>query len=227
MQGKQFWVDTLGKGWAMELKETLKSPYMKKLMNFISVQYAMNDVKPYQRDMFNAFKLCPWESLRIVIIGREPHISSNPNGLAFANHETSVFNNSSVCKIFDCLEKEYYEGSFYLDFDFELKHWARQGVLLLNRSLTVKEGAPGSHKKPWGKFNSAVLNSVNESKPATIFILWGKQAQALEPHIKKHNYVLKFDSPDKYAGTDKEWNCPNFKEADKILIELNNEKIKW
>ncbi len=227
MKGKQFWVDTLGKGWAMELKETLKSPYMDKLMKYLSIQYAMNNIKPYEKDIFNAFKLCPWESLRIVIIGKEPHINSRPNGLAFANHQYSPFNDSAVCKIFDCIEREYYPESLYLDFDFTLRHWADQGVLLLNRSLTVKDGAPGSHKKPWGKFISAVLNSVNESKPATIFMLWGKEAQLLEPHIKKHNYVLKFDNPDNYMESGKEWNCPNFKEANKILMELNNEKIKW
>lgn len=227
MNGKRFWVEKLGKSWAMELKETLKSPYMKKLMNYINVQYAMYDVMPYKDDIFKSFKLCPYDSLKIVILGNEPHINTLPNGLAYGNHVDSVFNSSSVGKIFDCIEREYYEGSFCLDFDFELKHWARQGILLLNRNLTVRKDSPGSHRKPWGKFNSAVLNIINESSPATIFMLWGKEAQALEPYIKKHNYVLKCESPDKYAGTDKDWHCDNFKKADEILTKLNGETIKW
>lgn len=227
MQGKRFWVDTLGKGWAMELKDTLRSPYMEKLMSFINIQYAMNDVIPYQKDIFNAFKLCPLGSLKVVIVGKEPRTDSKPNGLAFADRDSSVFSDSSICKIHSCLEREYYENNFYLGFDFELKHWARQGVLLLNRNLTVQECVPNSHKKQWNRFVSKVLNVINESNPATIFVLWGKQAQALEPSIKDHNYILKFDSPDNYIETNEEWNCSNFKEADKILMDLNGETIEW
>lgn len=227
MKKKQFWVDTLGEGWAMELKDVLKSPYMEKLLKYLSEEYKIYEVKPRKKDVFNAFKLCPWESLKIVIIGKEPHINTEPNGLAFGNHNFSLFNDVVTSLICDSVVKEYYSKYHYLDFDFTLKSWASQGILLLNRSLTARDSFLGTHKKPWGKFISAVLNSINESKSSTIFMLWGKEAQLLEPHIKKHNYVLKCDDPHDYIGTRKCWNCSNFKEANKILMKLNKEKIKW
>jgi len=227
--GKQFWVEELGEKWALQLKDTLKSPYATKLMDYISVQYAMNDIRPARKNVFKAFRACPWDSLKVVILGTEPSIASTANGLAFGDTYTSQFHSTSLTTIFDCVEREYYieDRRLNLDFDFSLEDWAKQGVLLLNRNLTSKKNVPRCYQKQWGTFNSAVLNAINEYKPGTIFILWGKEAQALEPHIKKTNYVLKFDEPGKYADKGKDWHCPNFKEANDILLKLNNEQIKW
>lgn len=221
---KQFWVDTLGKGWAIHLKEILNSPYGDKLMNFLEIEYAINNIVPKKEDIFKAYKLCPWESLKIVILGDVPQVSSEANGLAFGDSKNTMFRESSLCRLFECIERNYHDG-LCLDFDFTLENWAQQGVLLLNRSLTRRVENPTSHKKPWNKFVSATLNAVNEYAPGTIFILWGKQAQALAPHIKKHNYVLTYEQP--FSIKESSWNCPNFKEADKILINLYGEKIKW
>ena len=227
--GKQFWVKELGNKWALQLKDTLRSPYATKLMDFISVEYAMNDVHPARENVFKAFRACPWDSLKIVILGTEPHTASRASGLAFGDVYTSQFHSTALTTIFDCVEREYYINKDLLnfDFDFSLEEWANQGVLLLNRTLTVKKNLPRCHKKQWGKFNSAVLNAINDYKPGTIFILWGKEAQALEPHINKNNYVLKFDSPGEFGDKNKDWHCPNFKEANKILNDLNGQTINW
>ena len=228
--GKQFWVEELGEKWAMNLKDLLKTEYGDTtLMEFINIEYAMNPVAPVRNKLFEAFKLCPWDSLKIVILGSEPHIASNPNGLAYGDCFTSQFHSAQLTTVFDCIEKQYHacRGELYFDFDFTLEHWARQGVLLLNRSLSRRVNSPGSHKKPWGKFNSAVLNSINDYKPGTIFVLWGKEAQALEPHIKSHNYILKYDSPEEAFDKEVSWDCPNFKEIDNILKKLYGESITW
>jgi len=222
--GKQFWIDSLGKGWAMQLKDTLKSPYSNKLMEFIDTQYAMVKVYPHKDYIFSAFKLCPWENLKVVIIGDAPITIGSPNGLAYGNDASSMFFGPEVQKIYDCISVEYYSDSINLEFDFTLKEWAKQGVLLLNSSLT--RTSDGNHSKQWNKFINAVLNAINESAPGTVFMLWGNYRK-LKESISKNNYVLEYDSIESAIDKGTTWNCPNFKEADKILINLNNEKIKW
>lgn len=224
--GKRFWVKNLGKGWAMQLKDILKSKYSTKLMSFLATEYALNDIKPAKADVFDAFKMCPWESLKVVILGSEPCASTMPNGLAFGDKFESQFHSPTLCKIFECIEREYYDG-LHLNFDFTLEDWANQGVLLLNRSFTTRVHDDGAHKKPWGKFTSAVLNSIVENKPGTIFILWGKEAQLLAPYVKKNNHILTYDDPKEFVYPSKDWHCPNFREVNKLLVELNGSAIKW
>lgn len=225
--GKEFWVNELGTDWTLQLKETLRTPYANKLMEFVSVEYSMNKVVPLKEDIFRAFKLCSWKDVKVVILGLEPSLNCLPSGLAYGEKHIMDFHSITLCKIYDCVERVYYEGGFYLDFDFSLDHWAEQGVLLLNKSLTVRKGESKSHLKPWGKFVSATLNAVNDNTNGTIFILWGKEAQQLKPHINKNHYVLTFDDPQDYIDTGKDWNCPNFKEADKIMTDLYGKTIKW
>lgn len=221
-RGKQFWIKRLGKGWAMQLKSILKSPYETKLMNFLSTEYAMNEIVPIRSDVFNAFKLCPWDSVRVVIIGSGPSAGSQPNGLAYGDKFTTLFHSSQLCTIHECLEKE--RGGFYLDFDFTLENWAKQGVLLLNKCLTSRVHDQDSHRKQWGKFISEVLNVLNENKQGIIYVLWGKEMQLLKPHLEKNNHILTYSDPGIHANKGKLWRCPNFKEINKILI---NDKINW
>jgi uracil-DNA glycosylase len=226
--GKQFWTENLGIKWASQLKHVLKTPYATKLMNFIGTEYAMNECVPAKVDIFKAFKLCPWDSVRVVILDSKPHsYCYGANGLAYGDKYTSQFSSPSIGKIHECIEREYYDG-LHLDFDFSLEDWAKQGVLLLNAQLTVRKEDKGEHKKPWGKFISAVLNELNDYKPGTIYILWGKENQKLSPYLEKNNHVLTFDHPSTHCyPNNKDWHCTNFKEANKLLIEMNNEEIKW
>ena len=225
--GKQFWTEKLGTEWALRLKHILKSEYSKKLMRFIDTEYAMQDCQPVKADMFQAFKLCPWDSVRIVIVDYKPHTHCyGANGLAFGDKFDCQFQSPALGKIYDCIEREYYDG-LNLNFDTTLESWAKQGVLLLNRQLTTRVNDNGEHTKPWGKFISEVLNTMNEYKPGTIYFLWGKGNYVLKLHLEKNNYVLTFDHPSDFIYPSKDWHCPNFKEADEILYKLNKEKIEW
>ena len=143
--------------------------------------------------------------------------------MSFGDNFVSTFSSPDLCKIMDCVEREFYNG-LNLNFDFTLEDWASQGVLLLNRQLTIRKKDRGEHTKPWGKFISAVLNALSESKPGTIFILWGKENQKLAPYLEKNNHVLMFDHPNE---SNNDWHCPNFKETNKLLTELTKETIKW
>lgn len=225
---KQFWIDTLGKGWAIQLQETLKTEYgTSKLMGFVGAEYAINKVKPNKENIFKAFKLCPWESTRVVIIGKQPHRNVEAaNGLAYGNEFVTQFYSPVITRIFEQVEREFHNG-LHLGFDFSLEDWAKQGVLLLNKQLTIREDDKGEHTKPWGKFISAVLNALNQYKPGTIYILWGEENQKLKPFLEKNNHVLTFDDPKDYVYPKKDWHCPNFKEANVILNNLYKETIKW
>lgn len=226
--GKQFWTEKLGEKWALQLKDTLRSEYATKLMKFVGTEYALQDCQPAKEDIFNAFKLCPWDSVRIVILDYKPHTYCyGANGLAFGDKHSSQFQSPPLGRIYDCIEREYYDG-LNLNFDISLQEWAKQGVLLLNRQLTVRVNDNGEHTKPWGKFISAVLNVLNEYKPGTIYFLWGKGNQILKPHLEKNNHVLTFDHPSDYCQIEtKDWHCPNFKEANKLLMSMTKEEIKW
>jgi uracil-DNA glycosylase len=226
--GKEYWINKLGKGWAMALKDILKDSYGKKLMDYLSVQYAMKEVNPRKENLFSNFLNCPWEDTKIVIVTTEPPCWMEASGYGIGEPYDNLFHSNSLTKVFDCIEREYHipEQQLYWDFDFSLEEWAKQGVLLLNLSLTVEKDSPGSHQKPWAKFISQVLNSINDYKPGTIFILWGEKPQKLIPYISDKNYVLKYTSPAEVAF-DQQWNCPNFKEADKILTNLYGETINW
>lgn len=225
--GKQFWVNTLGKKWALNLKEILTTPYANKLMGFLQIEYAMNTITPAKADIFRAFKLCPWDSVKVVILDQRPHTyMCGANGLAYGDRFTSQFSSPELCKIMDCIEREYYNG-LNLNFDFELEDWAKQGVLLLNRQLTIRDPESGEHKKPWGKFISTVLNVLNESKPGTIFVLWGKENQKLAPFLKKNNHILTYEHPSELVPLTKDWHCPNFKQVNEILKGMGKKEINW
>lgn len=224
---KQFWVNKLGEGWALKLRDTLKDPYIQKLMEFLQTEYALNTVYPEKKDVFKAFKACPWDDLKIVILGQDPYYNGDANGMAFANNVNTNLRSRSILKIHSLIEREYYDG-LCLDFDFTLEDWANQGVLLLNTALTVRAGKPGSHTKQWKKFTSAVLTAINDYHPGIVFMLWGGHAKAFAPHLSENMHVLTAEHP-AYAVRqgNRDWTCSNFTEADKILNEKYGTTIKW
>lgn len=227
MKSKQFWINQLGQEWAMKLKPVLKSEYMEKLMDFLQVEYALKDVRPHdKKEVFQAFRLTPYNDIKVVIIGQEPYHIGGASGLAYGDGP-SMFRSGTLCKIVDQVERIYYPDEVFTDFDNSLEHWAKQGVLLLNTALTTRTGEPGSHRRPWQRFIEGVLNEINDYKPGTIFILWGTDAQKLIPYISDKNYVLKYEHPTKAVQSFKDWHCPNFKEADQILMDLYGETIEW
>jgi len=212
---KEYWIDQLGEGWTSKLKDTLKDPYMEKLMNFLSTEYAMNTVYPKRENLFKAFKDCPWDKLKVVIVCKEPYSDGNANGLALGNNFSSTFLSSQLLELFDIVEKEYYDG-LCLEWDFTLENWANQGILMLNTALSVRENRPGSHSKPWKKFILATINAINEYQPGTVFILWDRHSKVLLPYVKDKHHVLF------YKGTNEV-----LKNTNQILYTKHEETLFW
>ena len=97
---KEFWVNQLGEGWTSKLRGILRDPYMEKLMKYIQIDYALNTVYPEKKNLFRAFKACPFEKVKIVILGQDPYYNGDANGLAFGNDNSATFTSKYLLKIF-------------------------------------------------------------------------------------------------------------------------------
>ena len=161
--------------WKIELIDEFNSLYMSELRFFLKKQLQMNKkIFPPMHKVFNAFNLTPLDKVKVVIVGQDPyHGEGQANGLSFSVEE--------FVKIPPSLQNIFKE--LFTDLRLtspqngNLEPWAKQGVLMLNSSLTVEKGLPGSHQgKGWEKFTNKVLNIINEKKNNISFILWGKKA---------------------------------------------------
>jgi uracil-DNA glycosylase len=228
--GKQYWSNILGEKWTLILKDLLRSEYSEKLIQFLEVQYSMTKVNPPKLDqVFLPFKTCNWDDIKIVIVTAEPHSFVRSSGYGYGEPYTTGFHSNKITKIYDAIQRAYYTpyDTFYFDFDFSLENWAKQGILLLNLSLTVEQNNPGSHQKPWNKFTSEVLNRINEEKTGIIFLLLGERPMKLKQFINRNHYVIEEECPKDYSLNNKEFPESCFLEIDSIIKKLYNEKINW
>lgn len=217
----------LSEGWERQLKEEFDKPYFKDLMNFVDKEYAENTCYPNATDIFAAFNHCSFENTKVVIIGQDPYHGPNQaNGLCFSvkdgiNHPPSLIN------IFKEIESD--TGKQYPE-SGNLERWAKQGVLLLNATLTVRAHEAGSHqKKGWENFTDAVISILSKNKEHVIFILWGgfakKKAKLIDS--KKHSLLLSGHPSPLSANRGYWFNNKHFSSCNKILEDLGNKIITW
>jgi len=218
--------------WALPLdNHLLKSSYMKMLLTATHNDYKNGDIRPAKADIFRAFKLTSFKDTRIVIIGQDPYPNIRASGIAFGNEYDRCGStlSPSLDRIKDCVEKTVYDG-LLLDFDPTLVSWAKQGVLLLNSALTVRDKEVGSHKARWRKFIRETISAINREKTGVIFMFWGAQANEFSMYVNKtKNFSMIYCHPAYAARQNIEWSCNHFAEANRI-IELQNGKdyrIKW
>jgi uracil DNA glycosylase len=213
---KAYWTKELDT-WTLPLKEILKTPYMDKLMNFVTMQYSLNSMLPNRDKLFEHFRNCKYDNVFVVVT--VPCIShlSNIGRITF-DEEIYDYEYGPLKTVSRQIELEYHNG-FLLDFDYTLKHWGEQGILVLPQSFTyVKLGQ--SHQVQWNKFFHYILQVFNENKPGTIFLQWGTDLD-----LPKHN-SLKFESPVEQFKRNKDWKFP-FKKVDEKIKQLNNLEIQW
>jgi uracil-DNA glycosylase len=165
----------LGDWWPV-LKPIFDSQRFMTLRQALKQEYASGHVYPSPGNVFRAFELTQFHDLRVVILGQDPYHNGIATGLAFAT------NNGSMSPSLRHIVKELYD-SYGVDvdknFDTSLEHWARQGVLLLNTSLTVREKSPNSHKKIWDGFTLQVIKRIIANHKNIVFVAWGKDAANL------------------------------------------------
>ena len=212
---------------------------LRSILLSLNTCYNKSAIFPDKFLIFKAFKSCPKENVKVIIIGQDPYPQKGyATGLAFANPRDTVNISPSLSLIKDRIFKDfrgYNEGMVDLPmgdpyppyFDITLESWAKQGVLLLNSSLTVEENKPGSHSNLWYPFMKEFISRFSLENPGTIYVLFGKEAKILKSFINKNNTILEYNHPTYYLRTNKEFDCNTFTKVNEILFKTNKIKINW
>jgi uracil-DNA glycosylase len=218
----------LEKSWLNVLKEEFEQEYMLQLKQFLLEQKKAGKViYPKSDDIFNAFKLTPFDNVKVVILGQDPyHRPNQAHGLSFSVQKGNK-HPPSLKNIFKELTEDIV--GFETPIDGDLTQWAQQGVLLINATLTVNAGLAGSHQQQgWEIFTDKVIATLSEKREDLIFILWGKFAQAKEELIDsaKH-HIIKSHHPSPFSAYGGFFGSKPFSKTNEILKSLGKEEINW
>ena len=184
---------------------------------------------PSIKDVFKAFKLCPYNKCRVIFVGQDPYPQRGvAQGVLFGNSSDTPENKlSSSLQIIKESVINFEIPHNLITFDPTLESWAKQGILMINSALTTEVGKIGVHMMKWRPFMIAFLKQMSMINPGIIYVLFGSQAQILEPYISKNNYVLKIEHPAYFARTNKKMPYHIWKDINKILYDLYGERIEW
>lgn len=184
---------------------------------------------PNIKDIFKAFKLCPYNKCRVIFVGQDPYPQRGmAQGVLFGNSSDTPENKlSPSLQIIKESVINFEISHNLITFDPSLESWAKQGILMINSALTTEVGKIGVHMMKWRPFMIAFLKQMSMINPGIIYVLFGSQAQILEPYINKNNYVLKIEHPAYFARTNKKMPYHIWKDINKILYDLYGEKIEW
>lgn len=212
--------------WQKIIGEEFSKEYFKNLTRFVKEEYSNKKIHPEGKNIFRAFELCPFEKVKVVILGQDPYHGPNQaNGLCFSVNDSIPLPPS--------LQNIYKEISTDLKVDRPTKgnldNWARQGVLLLNATLTVRANTPGSHQhKGWEEFTDAVIKTISDKKEHIVFLLWGKYAQNKGAIIdRKKHYVLTAPHPSPFSANSGFFGCKHFSKTNSYLKSINEKEIEW
>ena len=213
--------------WKTQLEEEFNKPYFKDLTSFVKDEYSKHQCFPPGKQIFAAFDWCPFDNLKVVIIGQDPyHGVGQANGLCFSVND-GISHPPSLINIFKEIESDL--GTPYPT-SGNLERWAKQGVLLLNATLTVRAHNAGSHqKKGWETFTNAVIQSISDKKENVVFLLWGgfaKQKTKLIDTSKHH--VLTTGHPSPLSANRGYWfGNKSFSKTNSQLEQVGLEPIVW
>lgn len=219
-------VPNIEESWLEALRDEFSADYFSQLKQFLKEEKQVNQVYPQGSQIFSAFNFTPLTAVKVVIIGQDPyHGKGQAHGLCF-----SVPNG---IKVPPSLVNIYKEMKNDLEIPIpatgNLEKWAKQGVLLLNATLTVRASDAGSHQnKGWEIFTDAVIKTISDLRAGVIFILWGKYAQDKQSLIdsEKH-FILKAPHPSPFSANRGFFGCGHFSKTNQILSENGMAEIDW
>lgn len=212
--------------WKKVLETEFGKDYFAKLTEFVRSEYKNSTVYPPASFIFRAFELTPFDEVKVVILGQDPyHGTGQANGLAFAVNPGTTLPPSLV-NIYKELEKDLGK---HVQREGNLERWAKQGVLLLNATLTVRAHSAGSHQnKGWEQFTDAVIKVLSERKENLVFILWGNYAQKKGKVIDENKHlVIKSAHPSPLSAYNGFFGSSPFSQTNAYLIFNNQEPIEW
>lgn len=213
------------KNWYELLKPEFEKEYFKKLQAFLDEEYATRTIYPTMENIFNALNFVPYNDVKVVIIGQDPyHEPNQAQGLSFSVPE-NVEIPPSLVNIF----KEIHDD---LGIDpinsGDLTRWAKQGVLLLNTTLTVRCHQANSHRgHGWEEFTGEIINLLSKREKPIVFLLWGSNAQAFADKIASHHLILKAPHPSPLSSYRGFFGCKHFSKCNDFLIKNNETPINW
>ena len=215
-----------GNSWDEVLEEEFNKPYFQELLLKVDEEYQKHTVYPPQDKIFSAFKLCDYKDIKVVLLGQDPyHGYGQAHGLCFSVLP-GVTPPPSLKNIFKEIADDVHVS--------EPNHGclvslARQGVLLLNTVLTVREGQPNSHAGlGWQTFTDAVIKKVNELDKPVVFLLWGANAKSKIPLITNKNHlILSCAHPSPFSAYNGFFGCKHFSKTNAFLKANGREEINW
>lgn len=216
----------IGNDWDAILADEFQKPYFKELISFLEDEYKNQVIYPEKEDIFNALKYTSFKDTKVVIIGQDPyHGKGQAHGLCFSVKQ-GVKLPPSLKNIFKELESDV--GRTVTD-NGDLTYWAKQGILMLNNVLTVREGQPASHKgKGWEQFTDRIISELNKKESPIVFLLWGAHAEKKARLIDNPlHYRLISGHPSPLSAYRGFFGCKHFSKTNEILQNNGFSPIKW
>jgi len=212
--------------WKAVLKEEFDKEYFEKLIGFVKREFAAKKVYPEGKNIFRAFELCPFDSVEVVILGQDPyHGPRQANGLCFSVND-GIPLPPSLQNIYKEIEDDL---GVQMPKTGNLDNWSRQGVFLLNATLTVQANKAGSHQhQGWEEFTDAVVKIISEKKEHVVFLLWGKYAQEKGKVIdRSKHFVLSAPHPSPFSTYSGFFGCKHFSKTNEYLKSVGKKPIDW
>ncbi|MBU1071213.1 uracil-DNA glycosylase [Patescibacteria group bacterium] len=212
--------------WKKILKPEFTKPYFKTLTDFVKNEYNSCHVYPPAKFIFNAFNSTPFNKVKVVILGQDPYHGTNQaHGLSF-----SVLPPTKPPPSLQNIYKEIVNDiGKTTDTSGNLTHWAKQGVLLLNATLTVRAHQAGSHQNQgWEEFTDTVIKNISDKKTGIIFMLWGNYAKQKGINIDRNKHlILEAPHPSPLSAHSGFFGCQHFSQTNTYLLLNGQEPINW
>lgn len=216
----------IGNDWDCLLKDEFDKPYYQKLRKILANEYRTQTVYPDMYDIFNALKFTSYQNAKVVILGQDPyHGPGQAHGLSFSV-KPGVAVPPSLVNIFKELNDDL---GCPIPLSGDLTKWAKEGVVLLNASLTVRAHMANSHQAlGWQTFTDRIIELLNERETPLVFMLWGNNAKQKRPLItsKKH-LILTASHPSPFSASHGFFGCRHFSKANAFLVDTGQAPIDW
>ncbi len=212
--------------WKERLQEEFDKPYFEKLISYVKQEYRSYRIFPPGNLIFNAFNLCPFDKVKVVLIGQDPyHEQGQAHGLCFSVNDGVPFPPSLV-NIFKEINTD---TGAPIPQSGNLTRWAEQGVLLLNATLTVREHVAGSHqRRGWEDFTDSVIRILSRERDGLVFILWGSYAQSKSYLIDSNRHlILRSAHPSPLSAYRGFFGNHHFSLANNYLLQHGQTAIRW
>ncbi|MDX9970829.1 MAG: uracil-DNA glycosylase [Candidatus Gracilibacteria bacterium] len=212
--------------WKTLLSDEFEKEYFNNLIKFVKTEYKSHTIYPQGKNIFRALDFCPFENVKVVILGQDPyHGPSQANGLCFSVNE-GIRKPPSLINIYKEIESDL---KIKMPNHGNLENWSKQGILLLNATLTVRANQAGSHqKKGWEEFTDAIINIISEKKENIVFILWGNYAKKKGEIINKNKHlILEAPHPSPLSAHSGFFGSKHFSKTNEYLLKTGKNPINW